>query len=201
VRTHGWGGSPPATDDEARDLLVQAATRCVDRLGTRTTLSDVAREAGVTRPTVYRYFNGPEELFQAMSLAAAAGYIDRLIRRVRDLTDPLDVVVEVIVYCADTLPREPHVGFLMRTHAGTFAVGAISDLARTAAISTLLQLPVDWEALGHDETTLGQLAELMLRLLLSYLVDPDPDPELPPDRAALRRWLFGALHPAEVSTR
>jgi hypothetical protein len=30
---------------------------------------------------------------------------------VEDLTDPLDMAVEVFVYCQETLPGEPYVGF------------------------------------------------------------------------------------------
>jgi AcrR family transcriptional regulator len=56
----GWGGSPPADDEEARKRIVDAAIRLIERRGAqRTSLSDVAAFLSVTRPTVYRHFCPP----------------------------------------------------------------------------------------------------------------------------------------------
>jgi hypothetical protein len=103
------------------------------------------------------------------------------------------------VYCLETLPGEPHVGFLMRAHSGVFAAGAFSETGQAAATWLLRRLPVDWAALGHDDASLDQLAELMLRLLLSFLVGPRPGEA--PDREVLRRWLSGAVRPAHIAER
>ncbi len=44
-----------------------AASRCVDRLGDGGfSLSEVALELGISRPTVYRYFPSTDELFSAV---------------------------------------------------------------------------------------------------------------------------------------
>ncbi|UCC23190.1 MAG: helix-turn-helix transcriptional regulator, partial [Planctomycetota bacterium] len=66
MRKAPWGGSPPPGDDaEARRRLLEATRRCIERLGPeRVTLGDVAKEAGVTRPTVYRYFDTGEDLLR-----------------------------------------------------------------------------------------------------------------------------------------
>src|SRR6516162_4950893 len=65
---HGWRGDPPGSEAEARDRIVGAAVRCVDRYGPgKTGLSDVADELGVTRQTVYRYFAGTDDLLAAFA--------------------------------------------------------------------------------------------------------------------------------------
>ncbi len=44
---------------EVRERLLQATYDCVARWGlAKTTVEDAAREAGVSRATVYRYFPG-----------------------------------------------------------------------------------------------------------------------------------------------
>jgi AcrR family transcriptional regulator len=70
----------PATDDR----ICAAALRCVARRGLRkTTLDDVANEAGCSRATVYRAFPGGKDVLMA---AAAAREVDRLLDELaRDL--------------------------------------------------------------------------------------------------------------------
>jgi TetR/AcrR family transcriptional regulator len=59
-----WGtASALLDDDEARRRLISATTRCIAARGTaRITVEEVAREAGVARSTVYRYFKTRDDL-------------------------------------------------------------------------------------------------------------------------------------------
>ena len=53
---------------EVRERILQATYDCVGRWGlAKTTIEDAAREAGVSRATVYRYFpGGRDELIGAV---------------------------------------------------------------------------------------------------------------------------------------
>src|SRR3546814_9749490 len=54
-----WRSDAPSSVDDARDRLIDAAETCFTRFGVaKTTLEDIATEAGVSRATVYRYFEG-----------------------------------------------------------------------------------------------------------------------------------------------
>ncbi|GIU90815.1 MAG: TetR family transcriptional regulator [Acidimicrobiia bacterium] len=65
--------------DGTADRVLDAALACVARVGVaKTTLDDVARAAGCSRATVYRYFPGKQPLLAA----AVAREADRLAARV-----------------------------------------------------------------------------------------------------------------------
>jgi len=54
-------------NDEREAQILRAATSVIIRQGyDKTTMSDIAEEAGVSRGTVYLYFKGKEELFEAL---------------------------------------------------------------------------------------------------------------------------------------
>jgi AcrR family transcriptional regulator len=53
--------------DERRQQILDAAAAVIIRLGyDKATMSDIAEEAGASRRTVYLYFEGKEELFEAL---------------------------------------------------------------------------------------------------------------------------------------
>src|SRR5436309_7734606 len=57
----------PRQTPASADRVLDAALACVARVGVaKTTLDDVAREAGCARATVYRCFPGRQALFRAL---------------------------------------------------------------------------------------------------------------------------------------
>ncbi|MEO6205047.1 MAG: TetR/AcrR family transcriptional regulator, partial [Mycobacteriales bacterium] len=112
---HGWHGDPPRDEALARERLLAAANRCIDRVGVaKATLSDVAAEAGVTRQTVYRYYPSLAELLQAVAESGAADFVVRMQSQLTGHAAPVDVVIEAIVFCLQELPREPRIGILLQ---------------------------------------------------------------------------------------
>ena len=64
-----WGTSKNADSLEARNRILDAASRCFDRVGVhKTTLADVAREAKVTRTTLYRHFENRDAIVVGVML-------------------------------------------------------------------------------------------------------------------------------------
>ncbi len=54
-------------NDQRQQQILDAAAAVIIRLGyDKTTLSDIAEEAGASRRTIYLYFKGKEELFEAL---------------------------------------------------------------------------------------------------------------------------------------
>ncbi len=63
------GGRSDAGPSDARDRMITATLVSLARYGVaKTTLEDVAKEAGCARATVYRYFGGKQQLIHAAVL-------------------------------------------------------------------------------------------------------------------------------------
>lgn len=194
---HGWQGNPPGTENEARRRIVEAATACIDRAGlAKTSLSDVATEAGVTRQTVYRYFPSLKDILAAVAVAGAEEFAERMERHLASFGNAEEVAVESVVFAVRTVPDEPYLGLLLQAgETDSFTAGVTSPLSFSLGARILRNLPVDWTAV--DVTTdddLRGLAEILMRLFISFLQYPSTPP-LTDDqlRALVRRWIGPAL--------
>lgn len=193
---HGWQGNPPRTEDEARQRIIAAATSCIEQFGpAKTTLSDVATELGVTRQTVYRYYPSLAEIFSAVAQAGLDDFVERMQRHLATATTPAEAAVESIVFAVSAIPKEPYIGLLFQAgETDVFSRGVISSMALSVGAHILRRVPVDWSETGVDDAELEGLAEILMRLFLSFLQYPaDPprsDDEL---RVLVRRWLGPAL--------
>lgn len=193
---HGWRGDPPADEVEARRRIVDAAMRCVDRYGPhKTGLSDVAKELGVTRQTVYRYFASTDDLLAAVGHAAAEGYLDRLAAHLARVEDPEELVVEALAFTIEQLPRERYLGLLLASgHSSRFVASVTSPTSVEFGRSLLERTALDWAALGYEREELDQLVEFALRMLQSLILDPaTPQRRGPGLRAFLCRWVGPAI--------
>lgn len=196
---HGWGGRPPASDAEARQRIVDATARCVDRHGvTKTTLSDVANELGVTRQTVYRHFDRISDIIGEVAAQGAESFVDRLIAHLQGISDPAEAVVEGMVFCVRTIPTEPRLSLLLQLgDSSAFGRGATTADTIAYGAKMLQRFPVDWAAAGIGEDDLNGLAEIIMRLLTSLLQHPSrPTQDEARLRALLHRWLAPAFNTA-----
>ncbi|KKW64550.1 MULTISPECIES: TetR/AcrR family transcriptional regulator [Mycolicibacterium] len=195
MRTHGWSGSTPATDDEAISRILDAAGKAIDARGAEFSIADVARTLGVTRQTVYRYFPSTDALLQASAQRAATDFLDRLAEHLQGLSDPREAVAEGIATALEWIPKDKHIGLLlMPGRASDFSQTVTSDVALRFADSMLRRFDVDWAALGFDDDDLDDLAEHLLRIIQSFVIDPGRPPRQGVElRDYLRRWVGAAL--------
>lgn len=195
MRTHGWSGSAPATDDEAVARILDAASKAVDERGSDVSIADVARTLGVTRQTVYRYFASTEALLVAAAVHAADDFLDRLAEHLHGLTDPVDAVTEAIATALEWLPKDKHIGLLIAPgRADEHTASVTSDVALQFANAMLRRFDVDWAALGFTDDGLDELAEHLLRIIQSFILDPGRPPRTGEAlRDYLRRWVGSAV--------
>jgi AcrR family transcriptional regulator len=197
VRTHGWSGSAPATDEEAIARILDAASKAIDAQGPDFSIADVARTLGVTRQTVYRYFPSTDALLVAAAVHAASGFLDRLAAHLQGITDPADAVPEAVATALEWLPEDKHLGLLIKPgRPNPHTESVTSDVALDFAHSMVRRFDVDWAGLGFTDAELDELAEHLLRIIQSFVIDPGRPPRQAVElRDFLRRWVGSAVTP------
>ena len=142
---------------------------------------------------IWRQLNRTDDLFQAVSIAAADTFVDRLVASVRDLDDPAEILVECVAFTVEQLHQERYLSLMLdrrpdlSTQQFTSAIPA--DLTRTL----LTRLPIDWRAHGVTARAMDRLVEIYLRTLQSLVADPGPRRSGKEVRAFLRQWLAPAV--------
>lgn len=170
-----WRNDTPSTIEDARDRLIDAAEACFSRFGvSKTTLEDIASQAGVSRATVYRYFEGGrDEIILGVVLREAGVFLDALQRRVERESNLADAIVEGIVYTMASVRKNEHLALL-------FAPEVAGQTTSIAGASTaLFELTTDFlRPIFEQAQQQGQLrdgvvaedaAEFVLRTILSLL--------------------------------
>jgi AcrR family transcriptional regulator len=193
---HGWQGNPPRTEEEARHRITTATLSCVEQFGSaKTTLSDVASELGVTRQTVYRYYPSLAELLSAVAQAGLDDFVERMQSHLATATTPAEAAIESIVFAVRAIPNEPYIGLLFQAgETDIFSRGVTSSLALSVGADILRRIPVDWSEIGVEDDELEGLAEVLMRLFVSFLQYPADPPRSEDElRALVRRWLGPAL--------
>lgn len=142
-RTTRWD----AHREERRAELVQAAVRAIDRHGPDVGIAEIAAEAGVSKPVLYRYFADKDELHAAVGRWGAGEVLGRLLPALRsDLPVRERVSGSVDAYLA-TLEEHPQVFLLLVRHRGSdpLADGRAFITAAFARVlgDTLRRLDVD----------------------------------------------------------
>jgi len=191
-RSRSWAGDPPLRR-AARQRLLDAAGRCVVRDGLQaTSLSSVAAEAGVSRPTVYRYFEDRHALLLATGLAASRSLSRDLAAFLRAFHDPARMAVEATLYALRELPRRPLLDALWRSTALDAALLADFTGPEAVAIAQEALEPLV-RAARWDEAEAAERVEWMLRVLLSLVVAPGPARSEDALRDLLNRHLVPSL--------
>jgi AcrR family transcriptional regulator len=187
-------GVPESTSAEA--ILAAALQAIAERGPGKLTLSAVATAAGVSRPTLYRWFPTKDDLLAAITVYAEEQFDAGLRAVVDDGREPaerLDAALRYLVLYLDGSMGPDVIGvdpaFALRSLADSLAP-AVDALVRLLG-PAFDELP----AVRVGELSPEQAAELFVRLAYSHYLVPHADPEL---LLATMRTLAGLSRPIVV---
>jgi len=111
-----------AITDDARERILAAAERCIDRHGIRkTTMDDIASEVGLSRPSVYRHFADRDDLLVELITRHARAINDRAHKSISRQSSLPDQVIEGVLKIADNARRDPLTRYAIDTDGSSLS--------------------------------------------------------------------------------
>jgi AcrR family transcriptional regulator len=162
----------------------------------KTTADDIARTAGVSRATLYRVFPGGKEVvFDAAVRHEAARFFHTVTARLDEAGTLEDVLVIGIVEAAHFLHDHDALAYLLAHEPErVMPAFAFDRFERTLAVASSFAAPHLARFIA-DSTAAAAHAEWIVRILLSYAIDPSPTLPLT-DEDGVRRFVTTYLLPA-----
>ncbi len=173
-----------------RIRVVDAALRCLARQGThKTTVDDIARQAGLSRATLYRTFpGGKEAVLAAVVETEVARFLSGLAVVMGEAGDLEDTLVAGMVDAARRLSRHQALRYLL-AHEPEVVLPylAFDRMDRLLLVAGDRIAPFFGRWLEPDQA--ARAAEWAVRIVLCYLANPAPGADLMDPAQA--RYLVG----------
>jgi AcrR family transcriptional regulator len=178
--------------------VLAAAQRCIQRYGIRkTTMEDIALEAGMSRPNVYRYFADRNDLLVALIAQRSRELCDHARKIISAQKALPDQFIEGLLYIADRGRRDPFARALIELDGTTLGRRMAASRTSEMFLAECWDPFLD-EAARNNELPLGMsrpdihlwLADLGL-MLMRGLEEGDADVHY--YRTMLRRFVAPAF--------
>jgi AcrR family transcriptional regulator len=154
------------------DQVLDATARCVARVGlAKTTLDDVAREAGCARATVYRYFGNKHQMLAALVVRDTQELGAVLTAHARTADSLRDAVVVVIVEGARALQSHPALTFIA-AHEPQMLMPYLAFERESAVLIAASELLAPGFTPFLPAERAERLAEWIARIAMSFLCCP-----------------------------
>lgn len=154
-----------------RDRLLAATYRCIARSGlARTTVEDAAREAGMSRATVYRWFPGGREQLLAETIAWETDqFFVRLAEEVGSAPSVTEVVSRAIVSGRRWIEEHEVLQHLLATEPGAIMPAMTEEVRNLVpAIGRFVESYLVLEGIPDP----GPAGEYVARMVVSHIASP-----------------------------
>jgi AcrR family transcriptional regulator len=192
------GGAEAAVSDAEREATLDAAAACYLRLGVaRTTATDIAREAGFSRSTLYRRFGSHEAIFLAVLTRESEAMAAEAREHHAAFDDPGEQVIEGMVFSIGQIRSRPVHAAVFGSDSAAWAAGQAFPvealrLIGDAGVRPLLEPALAAGTLSEDDVS--DLVDWILRVLISFAAVPGDGGRGPVEiRRQLTSWFLPAF--------
>ena len=164
----------------AAERILNAATQLFAEEGVaRPGMEDIARAAGCSRATVYRYFENKQALLRAFVHREARDITTQVAQEVEDVSDRRELVVAAVVATLAAVRARPYLE--------PWYAGVATDLLEVFRESPVITpLATSFLAPDADEADVD-LGRWVLRIVMSFLREPGASPG--EERRMIERFL------------
>ncbi len=166
----------------------------------RLTVEDVAREAGLSRQSVYRYFRSKDDLIGALVMREVEAFLVG-VREANALHVDLEAAMrESARFCLRTLREHPLLDRLLASEPETLLPYLTTRAGPVVAAARDVLEDLAAERVGVRSDLVHRTADVAVRAIVSYAITPsEDDPE--EVAAELARILASALEVREEDVR
>ncbi len=190
-----------------RVRIIDATLACLARHGTsKTTVDDIARQAGVSRATVYRVFpGGRDEILGAVVDTEMARLFSALGVRLGEARSLTEALVSGIVEASTRILEHSALAYMVE-HEPEMVLGHLAFDESDRLLATASRFTAPFLARWMSPMEAGRVAEWATRIVLSYVIAPSSQMDLTdPARTAHLVTTFvlpgiRALHATETAS-
>ncbi|HVA03242.1 MAG TPA: TetR/AcrR family transcriptional regulator [Acidimicrobiales bacterium] len=190
--------------DGPRQRILEATYACVARWGlSKTTVEDAAREAGLSRATVYRYFpGGRDELIDAVVSWQFLVFFGRLYEEVHGATSLEEVLDRGLLFARRALIEHEVLQKMLEIEPDVLMPKLTVESNRTVGLIAGFLVPYLHEHGMAEGVEIHEAADFLARMILSYIASPghwdlgDPEQVATLVRTELLAGVVGDLRPA-----
>ncbi|PBC53119.1 TetR family transcriptional regulator [Rhodococcus sp. ACS1] len=170
----------------ARGQILKAAESMFQRYGlSKTTMDDIAKEAGVSRPTVYRYFGDRDTLITALIEVRSRRLFDKARAFLRSRETFAEQIVDGLVFLVDRGRHDPIIRLIVSPEHMDLATALVGSTGLAASLTQEMWEPLLTEARARDEIRAGlsdkeicqwiALVQLILVGRMDFSSEGDPE--------------------------
>ena len=164
----------PEVEGGPRRRILEATYACVARWGlSKTTVEDAARQAAVSRATVYRYFpGGRDELIAAVVHWQYIEFFTRLYEELHEAESLEEVLERGLVFARRAILEHEVLQKVLQTEPDMLLPRLTVEATRTVSAVSAFLVPYLLRhglAAGVDP---NEAADFLARMILSYIASP-----------------------------